>query len=99
MVGKVLSLFTFILIDLVVSNVLALGMMMMSPATISLPIKDLFVAIDGWSRVSQGLIFAVFHMNELAYLQTKQFYLVLLLSAPPILVATSVYVLIAIFKQ
>ncbi|MCP4884808.1 MAG: EscR/YscR/HrcR family type III secretion system export apparatus protein [Flavobacteriales bacterium] len=48
----------FILIDLVVSNILlALGMMMMSPVTISLPIKlILFVAVDGWSRVSQGLI-------------------------------------------
>lgn len=52
----------FILIDLVVSNILlALGMMMMSPVTISLPIKlILFVAIDGWSRVSQGLILQYF---------------------------------------
>ncbi len=52
----------FILIDLVVSNVLlALGMMMMSPVTISLPIKlILFVAIDGWTRVSQGLILQYF---------------------------------------
>lgn len=52
----------FILIDLVVSNILlALGMMMMSPVTISLPIKlILFVAIDGWTRVSQGLILQYF---------------------------------------
>lgn len=52
----------FIIIDLVVSNILlALGMMMMSPVTISLPIKlILFVAIDGWSRVSQGLIMQYF---------------------------------------
>lgn len=52
----------FIIIDLVVSNILlALGMMMMSPVTISLPIKlILFVAIDGWSRVSQGLILQYF---------------------------------------
>lgn len=48
----------FIIIDLVVSNILlALGMMMMSPVTISLPIKlILFVSVDGWSRVTQGLI-------------------------------------------
>lgn len=48
----------FIVIDLLVSNILlALGMMMMSPVTISLPIKlVLFVAIDGWSRLTQGLI-------------------------------------------
>lgn len=52
----------FLVIDLVVSNILlALGMMMMSPVTISLPIKlILFVAIDGWSRVSQGLILQYF---------------------------------------
>lgn len=52
----------FIIIDLVVSNILlALGMMMMSPVTISLPIKlILFVAIDGWSRISQGLILQYF---------------------------------------
>lgn len=48
----------FIVIDLLVSNILlALGMMMMSPVTVALPIKlVLFVAIDGWSRLSQGLI-------------------------------------------
>lgn len=52
----------FVIIDLVVSNILlALGMMMMSPVTISLPIKlILFVAVDGWSRVSQGLIMQYF---------------------------------------
>lgn len=52
----------FLIIDLVVSNILlALGMMMMSPVTISLPIKlILFVAIDGWSRVTQGLILQYF---------------------------------------
>lgn len=48
----------FIVVDLLVSNILlALGMMMMSPVTVSLPIKlVLFVAIDGWSKLSQGLI-------------------------------------------
>ena len=36
---------------------LALGMMMVAPATISLPIKVLmFVLIDGWSLIMQGLL-------------------------------------------
>jgi len=48
----------FIVIDLIVSSILlALGMMMMSPVTISAPIKlILFVVLDGWSLLSQGLI-------------------------------------------
>ena len=48
----------FLIIDLVVSNILlALGMMMVPPATISLPIKVLmFVLIDGWSLVMEGLL-------------------------------------------
>lgn len=48
----------FIVIDLVVSNVLmAMGMMMVSPMTISLPIKLLlFVLVDGWARLTHSLI-------------------------------------------
>lgn len=48
----------FVVIDLVVSSILlALGMMMMSPVTISIPIKlILFVAMDGWSLLTKGLI-------------------------------------------
>lgn len=48
----------FIAIDLIVSNILlALGMMMVSPLTISLPFKlFLFVMIDGWSRLILGLV-------------------------------------------
>ena len=48
----------FLAIDLVVSNILlAMGMMMVSPLTISLPFKlFLFVAVDGWSRLILGLI-------------------------------------------
>ncbi|PTY03633.1 EscR/YscR/HrcR family type III secretion system export apparatus protein [Verrucomicrobia bacterium LW23] len=48
----------FIAIDLIVSNILlAMGMMMVSPMTISLPFKLLlFVLIDGWTRLLQGLI-------------------------------------------
>ncbi|MCX5590281.1 type III secretion system export apparatus subunit SctR [Alcaligenes endophyticus] len=48
----------FVIIDLIVSNILlALGMMMVSPVTISLPFKlFLFVMVDGWSRLIQGLV-------------------------------------------
>ena len=48
----------FIAIDLIISNILlAMGMMMVSPMTISLPFKlMLFVALDGWLKVSQGLM-------------------------------------------
>lgn len=48
----------FIVIDLVVSNILmAMGMMMVSPATITLPLKlFLFVMVDGWSRLLHGLV-------------------------------------------
>lgn len=47
----------FIVIDLVVSNILlAMGMMMVSPMTISLPCKlFLFVAVNGWQRLIHGL--------------------------------------------
>ncbi|EFE52614.1 type III secretion apparatus protein, YscR/HrcR family [Providencia rettgeri DSM 1131] len=48
----------FVVVDLVISSILlALGMMMMSPVTISIPVKlILFVAIDGWSLISKGLV-------------------------------------------
>lgn len=48
----------FVVIDLLVSSILlALGMMMMSPVTISVPIKlVLFVVLDGWTLLSKGLI-------------------------------------------
>ena len=48
----------FVVIDLVISNILmAMGMMMLSPTTISLPFKLLlFVLIDGWTKLAQGLV-------------------------------------------
>jgi type III secretion protein R len=48
----------FLVIDLVVSNILmAMGMIMVSPTLISVPLKIfLFVAISGWSRLLHGLI-------------------------------------------
>ena len=52
----------FVAIDLVVSNVLlAMGMMMVSPMTISLPLKLLvFVLMHGWERLLGQLILS-FH--------------------------------------
>lgn len=51
-------LLPFLLIDLVVSSILlALGMLMVPPTTLSLPIKVLmFVLIDGWSLILQGVL-------------------------------------------
>lgn len=54
----VLLYLPFIVIDLVITNILtAMGMMMVSPMVISLPFKLLlFVAVDGWSRLTHGLV-------------------------------------------
>jgi flagellar biosynthetic protein FliP len=51
-------LLPFLLIDLVVSSILlSLGMLMVPPSTLSLPIKVLmFVLIDGWTLVLQGVL-------------------------------------------
>ncbi len=48
----------FLLIDLIVSSVLmALGMMMMPPTTVALPLKILmFVLVDGWSLILKALV-------------------------------------------
>ena len=48
----------FVVVDLLISSILlALGMMMMSPITISVPVKlVLFVVLDGWTLLSKGLI-------------------------------------------
>jgi flagellar biosynthetic protein FliP len=47
----------FLIIDMVVSSVLmAMGMMMMSPAIVSLPFKlMLFVLVDGWQLLLGSL--------------------------------------------
>ncbi len=57
LIGVVIAL-PFIVIDLLVANVLmALGMQMMSPTMISLPVKLLlFVMLDGWSRLAHALV-------------------------------------------
>lgn len=48
----------FLVIDMVVSNILlAMGMFMVSPITISLPFKLLlFVLVDGWYLITKGLL-------------------------------------------
>ena len=48
----------FLVLDIVVSNLLlAMGMHMLSPVTVSLPLKLLlFVLIDGWTLIFRGLI-------------------------------------------
>ena len=59
LVGVLIAL-PFLVVDLVVANTLmALGMQMMSPTMVSLPLKLLlFVTLDGWSRLSHALILA-----------------------------------------
>lgn len=54
----VLIYLPFFVIDLVTSNILlAMGMMMLSPMTISLPLKLLLlVMLDGWTILVQGLV-------------------------------------------
>ena len=54
----VLIYLPFFVVDLVVSNILlAMGMMMLSPLTIALPLKLLLlVMIDGWTQVVQGIV-------------------------------------------
>jgi flagellar biosynthetic protein FliP len=48
----------FLLVDLIVSSVLmALGMMMMPPTTVALPLKVLlFVLVDGWGLLMKALV-------------------------------------------
>lgn len=54
----------FVVVDLVISSVLLTLGMMMSPVTISTPIKlILFVAMDGWTMLSKGLILQYFDLS------------------------------------
>lgn len=50
----------FIAVDLIISNILlAMGMMMVSPMTVSLPFKlMLFVTLEGWLKITQGLMYS-----------------------------------------
>lgn len=51
-----------VVIDLLISNILlALGMQMVSPMVVSMPLKILlFVALDGWFRLFEGLSLSYF---------------------------------------
>ena len=57
LIGFLLCL-PFLVVDLIVSNVLlSLGMHMLSPTSISLPLKLLlFVAVDGWYVLTEALV-------------------------------------------
>ena len=59
----VLLYIPFIIIDMVVASILmAMGMMMLPPAQISMPFKlILFVLIDGWGLLTQNLFTSVIH--------------------------------------
>jgi type III secretion protein R len=48
----------FLVLDMVIANLLlALGMQSLSPTSVSLPFKLLlFVMVDGWTLLSQGLV-------------------------------------------
>ncbi len=54
----VLIYIPFFVVDLVTANILlAMGMMMLSPVTISMPLKlFLLVMLDGWTLLVQGLV-------------------------------------------
>jgi flagellar biosynthetic protein FliP len=54
----VLIFIPFIIIDMIVATVLmALGMMMLPPAMISMPFKlILFVLVDGWGLILESLV-------------------------------------------
>ena len=60
-IGFILYL-PFVVIDLVVSNILlALGMQMVAPMTVSLPLKILlFVSISGWEKLINSLVLSYF---------------------------------------
>lgn len=51
-------LMPFLAVDIIVSHILvAVGVVMLSPSVVSLPLKILlFVAVDGWSLLSQSLV-------------------------------------------
>jgi type III secretion protein R len=53
----------FLIIDMVISNILlAMGMHMLSPVVVSLPFKLLlFIMVDGWRYLAQGLMQPYIH--------------------------------------
>ena len=56
-IGFMLFLAFLIVVLIVASILLALGMSMVSPTIISIPFKILlFVVLDGWARLLQGMV-------------------------------------------
>ncbi|MEY3271714.1 MAG: Flagellar biosynthetic protein fliP precursor [Pseudomonadota bacterium] len=57
LIGVLIAL-PFLVVDLVVANVMmALGMQMMSPTMVSLPLKLLLIVLlDGWTRLAHALV-------------------------------------------
>ena len=92
----------FVIIDLVVASVLmSMGMMMLSPVLISLPFKImLFVLIDGWSLVMGTLAESFFSMTPemVVTIGRHALEVTLMLSAPLLLTALAVGLIVGIFQ-
>lgn len=93
----------FILIDLVVATVLmSMGMMMMPPMTISLPLKLLlFVLVDGWSLIVRSLIKVSLLNMDAALLQEMlkaMIFQAVALSAPFLLTAMIIGLGVSLFQ-
>ena len=90
------------IIDLVVASVLmSMGMMMLSPVLISLPFKImLFVLVDGWALVMGTLAASFYSMTPEIVMTIGQHALemTLLLSAPLLLTALVVGLLVGMFQ-
>ena len=94
----------FLVVDMVIANLLlALGMHMLSPTTVSLPFKLLlFVLADGWTLVIRGL------RAELRMTTSRRpwcckairegLLLVLLLSAPPLIASMVIGFVVGLFQ-
>ena len=95
----------FVIIDLVVASVLmSMGMMMLSPVLISLPFKImLFVLIDGWALVMGTLAQSFFDRVSMTpemvvTIGRHALEVTLMLSAPLLLTALAVGLIVGIFQ-
>ena len=95
----------FIVVDMIVaSTLMALGMMMLPPVMISLPIKILlFILVDGWHLIIEKLILSIRYgvkMNEemIIDLFSESIKVILVLSAPMLLSGLLIGLVIAIFQ-
>ncbi len=92
----------FIVIDVVVASVLmSMGMMMLPPVMISLPFKLLlFVLVDGWTLVVNGLIQKLPLMSDalIVDLARNAILMALALAGPMLLVALAVGLLVSVIQ-